>query len=259
MDPAVLMTPRDLLDVYLSFDRELSMAAAGADTDIAAAITALAVRRVPGAEQASITDRRRGQFRTLAATGAMATAGDNIQYELGSGPCIDAVVDNAVFRTGDVAIDARWPRFGARAHTETGAVSMLAFRLFFEEEPERIAALNLYSTRPDAFDETAEIIGTVLAAHSASALLAAAARDRAVHLQRALASNRRIGVAVGVLMSSHKITDADAFALLRIASQNSNRKLVDVAEDVIETGQLELPLQPAERSARRPSPPVGQA
>ena len=83
--------------------------------------------------------------------------------------------------------------------------------------------------------------GTVLATHSALAMTAAAARDRAVNLQRALASNRRIGMAMGVLMASLKVTEDDAFTLLRIASQNTNRKLLDVADEVIATGTLELP------------------
>ena len=35
------------------------------------------------------------------------------------------------------------------------------------------------------------------------------------------------------------LTDSAAFDLLRTASQNSNRKLVEVAEDVVATGWLE--------------------
>lgn len=64
-------------------------------------------------------------------------------------------------------------------------------------------------------------------------------RDRAQHLERALLTNRDIGVALGVLMSTHKITRDEAFGLLRVASQNSNRKLRDVAVEVAETGVLE--------------------
>ena len=57
-------------------------------------------------------------------------------------------------------------------------------------------------------------------------------------------------MAMGVLMATHKVTDDDAFTLLRIASQNTNRKLLDIADGVIETGALELP--PPATSRTRP-------
>lgn len=245
-----LSTPRELLDVYLGLDRQLS--AAGTDTEAAtaAAITRLAVSVVPGAEHASITDQRDGRFRTPTATGDMAATGDRIQYEHQAGPCVDAILGNGVLCTGDIGTDPRWPDVGPRLHAESGATSMLSFRLFFEQDVERAVGLNLYSTRHDAFDEEAEFVGTVLATHSALVLSAAAARDRAANLQRALTSNRRIGMAMGVLMSSHKVTDDDAFTLLRIASQNTNCKLLDIADEVIATGTLELP--PPTSSRARP-------
>jgi ANTAR domain len=62
---------------------------------------------------------------------------------------------------------------------------------------------------------------------------------RAANLETALASNREIGQAMGILMATHKLTSQRAFDLLRMASQNSNRKLRDVADDVIHVGDLE--------------------
>jgi hypothetical protein len=211
-----------------------------AKADAVTAVTQLAVSVVPGVEQASVSEGRNGRFRTVASTGEIAMTGDRIQYELGSGPCVDALIDDAVFRSNNITADTRWPQFGERVHAETGTTSMMSLRLFMEDD-DAIAGLNLYSTRPDAFVEDAQIIATVLATHSAMALIAASARERATNLQRALVSNRRIGMAMGVLMSSHKLTEGDAFTLLRIASQNSNRKLNDVADDVITTGALDLP------------------
>lgn len=58
------------------------------------------------------------------------------------------------------------------------------------------------------------------------------------NLQVALASNRRIGTAIGILMAHRHITDAVAFELLREASQRLHRKLREVAEDVVLTGAL---------------------
>ena len=52
-------------------------------------------------------------------------------------------------------------------------------------------------------------------------------------LREALVSNRRIGMAMGILMRDRDVDEHEAFAALRRISQNSNRKLRDVAEDVI--------------------------
>jgi hypothetical protein len=59
-----------------------------------------------------------------------------------------------------------------------------------------------------------------------------------LNLELALASNRDIGVAMGVLMVSRECTPDEAFSLLRQASQDTNRKLRDIAADVVRTGVL---------------------
>ena len=56
------------------------------------------------------------------------------------------------------------------------------------------------------------------------------------NLRAALISARRIGAAIGIVMGSRRVTDDDAFALLTRVSQQQNRKLRLVAEDVIRTG-----------------------
>jgi AmiR/NasT family two-component response regulator len=58
------------------------------------------------------------------------------------------------------------------------------------------------------------------------------------NLTRALDHSRAIGMAMGILMARHRLTDEQAFAALRRASQDSNRKLYLVAWDVVETGKL---------------------
>ena len=250
--PFSLPSPADIIALYVDMDRRLQAAKATTIAETAAAITAVALAMVPGVEQASITERRPTGFRTMGATGEVATRGDDIQYELSSGPCVDAILSATVFRTGDVANDPRWPEFGRRAHAETGATSMLSFRLFYETDAdrERLTGLNLYSTRANAFDDTSQAIATVLATHGAQTLAAATAREKASQLERALVNSREIGMAIGVLMATHKVTQDNAFALLRVVSQNTNRKVIDLAHEVIDTGTLEQP-------PTRPSPGYG--
>ena len=64
------------------------------------------------------------------------------------------------------------------------------------------------------------------------------ARAQIHNLEIALISARRIGTAVGIVMATYKVSDEAAFDLLVVASQNSHRKLRDIAQDVVETGDL---------------------
>lgn len=66
----------------------------------------------------------------------------------------------------------------------------------------------------------------------------AAALGRVTQLEQAVLSNRRIGMAIGILMASLKITEDRAFDLLRTASSRRNQKLRDIAEEVLLTGEL---------------------
>ncbi len=70
------------------------------------------------------------------------------------------------------------------------------------------------------------------------------ARNKVSNLTVALESNRHIGQAVGILMATYKLTEAQAFDLLRGASQYTHRKLRDVAEDVCTTGTLDATAHP---------------
>ncbi len=115
---------------------------------------------------------------------------------------------------------------------------MLSFRLYLEDEPDVRAALNLYSSVPAAFDDASRSTALLLATHSAVLVSRAVAREKVTNLELALQHGRTIGVAMGIRMVSHKITRDRAFDLLRIASQDAQRKLYDVAEDVVETGAL---------------------
>ena len=95
-----------------------------------------------------------------------------------------------------------------------------------------------YITKP--FEEP-ELVARV-ATHTELALMRQIvideAQGKAEHLERALASNRTIGTAIGILMSQQRVTSDAAFALLREHSQNSNRRLREIAEDVVLTGAL---------------------
>jgi hypothetical protein len=66
-------------------------------------------------------------------------------------------------------------------------------------------------------------------------------------LRSALMSNRRISLAMGILMRDQNIDESQAFTYLRRTSQDGNRKLREVAEDVIRHRRLPPGMGRAER------------
>lgn len=203
-------------------------------------LVAVTVEQLATAHWASVTMLRGGRFRTEASTSESATRADLLQYDVGSGPCVGAVLDDNVYLTGDITQDERWREWGQQANAATGARSVLAYRLTLYDDTDSIACLNIYSTDRDAFDRRSLGAGLVLATHGSLLVAAMVARDRAENLVRALASNREIGVAMGILMHKHRLSRDQAFDVLRVASQDSNRKLADVATEVADTGILAI-------------------
>ncbi len=200
----------------------------------------LTVERVPPARWASLTVLQGKRFRTEASTDDRATAADVLQYDMGFGPCVDAVLVDSVYVSGDVAHDERWLKWGARVNGELGVRSVLSQRLRLSGDAGVIAGLNIYSDAADAFDEHARAVGLVLATHGGLLMNTMRANDRVRNLRRALESNREIGVAIGVLMNQHLLSQSQAFDVLRAASQDSNRKLADLAMEVVDTGTLSI-------------------
>jgi ANTAR domain-containing protein/GAF domain-containing protein len=230
-------SPAELSALYAEIGRELNAAEDG--NVVLQSIASLAARRVDGAEYAGVTVGRAGtRFATVAATDDIVNKTDAIQYELRSGPCVDAIVNETTFNVADLRADDRWPDFGPRCVAETGIVSMLSMRFYVEDDHELIAGLNMYSRTPRAFDEHGEALAHLLATHGAATVAKVAAERKSRNLLEALKHSRDIGVAMGVLMAGEKVTREQAFDLLRIASQRTHRKLAQVAAEVAETGEL---------------------
>jgi hypothetical protein len=229
-----------LAATYIDISRRLLALEAVGDAYLA--LTTLGAQ-VPGAQEAGITRVKNGKFSTPVATSDLSVETDAIQYELRSGPCVDAVLQPGNFRTGDLRADPRWPEFGRRAFEANGVLSMLSVRLYLEENDQLLVGLNMYSREPDAFDGDAETMAVLIATYGSLALAGAMARERATNLEAALENRTDIGVAMGVLMGQYKVTRDDAFNLLRVSSQHTGRKLHLVATEVADTGALPLPPQ----------------
>lgn len=191
------------------------------------------VDTIPGAQHASLSSiRRRREVSTRAATDDVSRRLDEAQYESGQGPCLSALYEQKTVRLTDMRAELRWPEFTRRA-VAIGAGSMLAVQLFVEEED--LGALNLSNDAPDAFDDESEHVALLVASHAAVAMVGAQERER---LRQAISSREVIGQATGVLIERFKATPEEAFLLLVRASQHTNRKLRDVADELVRVGTL---------------------
>jgi transcriptional regulator with GAF, ATPase, and Fis domain len=185
---------------------------------------------VPGAEDAGVSVREgRRVLRTVTATSEMVRRLNDIEHELQEGPCIQAELEHRVYRIHDMAHETRWPRFAAAA-ADVGIQSMLGYRLFVKGRT--LGTLDLYSTKADAFDDDAERIGELFAAHAAIAMIGSTER---AEFKTALSSRDVIGMAKGILMQRERLTDEEAFNLIITTSQNANIKVSDLASWIVET------------------------
>jgi GAF domain-containing protein len=191
-------------------------------------ICVLAAQTLEGCESAGMSLVRGRSIQSLAGTDQVPEDMDRFQQEAGQGPCMDAIRGKAVFSTGRVSQEQRWPEFTRRARNATGIESILSFRLFVEEDT--MGALNLYSTKVDAFDDHDQAVGAVFAAHAAVAMQAA---RREEDLERMAATRDIIGQAKGMLMAREGVDEEQAFEMLRRASQRLNVKLRDVAQRMV--------------------------
>ncbi|MGV9709704.1 GAF and ANTAR domain-containing protein [Gordonia sp. NPDC003424] len=189
-----------------------------------------AVSTVPGAEYASVTLVTKGRIETPVMIGDLAGRCDDLQRELVEGPCLRAALDDSTIHIIDMTHEPRWPRF-APAAADLGISSMVCFCLYIDGKDS--AALNLHSTRPSAFDEDARALGGLFAAHCATAFATVREREQ---LRSALTTRDIIGQAKGMLMERYAIDADAAFALLARLSQETNTKLVAVAEQLVLAG-----------------------
>lgn len=139
----------------------------------------------------------------------------------------------------DLTTTTQWCDYARAMVQETPIRSVLSFGL--QLHGDTLGVLTFYSGRPGGFDEAAQRRGRLLADHATVAIGSAASADAADSLRDALNTSRVIGAAIGVLAERHSITTDQAFDLLRVVSNNANRRLADVADDFMRTGELPEP------------------
>lgn len=127
--------------------------------DVLHGVTEAAVELIDGVDIADVLIIDDGQFRSMAPTGDLVVAVDDLQRRLGQGPCLEAAVADAIIRCPDLRHEQRWPQFAAAA-VELGVHSMLSFQLYTRRGG--AGALNLLSYEPRTHSMEAEALGAML-------------------------------------------------------------------------------------------------
>lgn len=202
--------------------------------------------QVAPADMAGITLLVEGKPRTGVFTDPDAPEIDEAQYSTGQGPCLDAFRHKEVFRIDSTAEETRWPDF-ARECAAHGIASTLSIPIVARDEG--LGALNLYSHEPSAFDDTSMTTMESFAAHAAIVLANTQvywdARELSENLNQAMQSRATIDHAVGIMMASGGRSPEDAFRILVRASQRENRKLRDIAAEIVERASRQGRSSPA--------------
>jgi GAF domain-containing protein len=152
------------------------------------------------------------------------------------GPAWAALQDQQVHVSPDLTVETRWPYYTARLLADSPVRSIMGYPLTVGKH--ELGVLALYSDQRGHFSPGIQDLSAVFAAHAALALESASRSQKSNNLELALESNRRIGMALGILINSLKVTEQQAFDLLRMTSQHTHLKLRDVAEEVIFTGSV---------------------
>ncbi len=205
-------------------------------------------RAAVGADAASamLLENRGRDIKVAGVTGPDAARADELQLDIGEGPCLDAArhinqltaelttpYSFMTHQIDDTLEDLRWPTWAPRIAAELNMRSVLSIQLRLPKV--RIGVINLYSTKPQRFTAHDRQIAELLAQHAALALAAA---QRSANLWEAIDARQLIGQAQGLLMERYGLSAAQAFGVLRRYSQDRNVKLHDVAQQLLDSRQL---------------------
>ena len=176
-----------------------------------------------------------GVCTTVAATHAMVAQADELQYELGEGPCLRAWDTVSVQYVPDTTTDPRWPEWG-RTVARAGIRSALSVPLVVQGQ--EIGAIQVYATEPHAFTDHEEYLLSLLAGPAAALLGDARTRRQPPRLdhtvQEAVTDRDRIERAVGVLMERRQLTEPTARSRLLDTSRAQGETLAQTAGHVLD-------------------------
>lgn len=187
----------------------------------------------------AITVEQDGGPSTVASSSDEARRLDEKQYEFDDGPCLTALREQHTVLIEDLDAEDRWHHY-AQEISGKGIRSVLAVPIPTDSSAR--AALNCYARTTAAFEPG--IIDVVQRhAGSISRILRLAMRLHAPdvypeHLRAALKSRAIVDAAVSLIMLQNRDGRENAMELLNLAAKDSNRKIQDIARDIIQGSDL---------------------
>lgn len=184
-----------------------------------------------------LTDQM-GHLRFMAASNPNGETLELFQLQNSEGPCMDCFTTGEPVVNADLAhAAARWPTFAPRA-IQLGYQSVHAFPMRLREQT--IGALNLFGSADALFDAADVRVVQALADVATIALMQERTIRRAEELteqlQGALTSRVVVEQAKGAVAALRGITTDEAFELLRSRARSSQKRLVDVAQALLDEG-----------------------
>jgi hypothetical protein len=174
---------------------------------------------------------------SVCSTNEVSAAIEQLQYDLGEGPCVDAYhLDRPVLEP-DLADPAtsRWPAFTGPA-LEVGVRAIFGFPL--QVGAVRLGALNLYCNRPGPLDDEQHADALVMADVAAQALLVLQANappgGLAAELEADADFQYVVHQASGMVSVQLDVSVAQALVRLRAYAFGNDGSLTEVARNVVE-------------------------
>lgn len=193
-----------------------------------------------------------GVLRFIAASDDHIGQVERLQTETGEGPCVDAHTTGRRVLVDDLAVTDRFPHFTPRA-LGTGLRAVYSFPM--RVDGQRLGALNLYRASPGNLDDddarVAQLVGDLATSYILSVDAAERSARLATQLEHALHSRVIIEQAKGKLSLAWDTDVTDAFERLRRFARCNNRRLRDVASEVL-SGTMdphEIDVPPAAQEA----------
>lgn len=188
---------------------------------------------VTGAAVSILVNGAAGQS-TVCASDRTAARLDELQFDLGEGPCWDALATRHPVLVGDFALHGRqsWPAFGEAVggDAETaGVASLFAFPLVIGSLD--IGAVDLYSTTGSQLDDGDVSDASGLADVAAWQVLRRILGDQIENEPGY--SRREVHQATGMIIAQLGVSPEEASLLLRAHAFAAERSVREIASDVV--------------------------
>ena len=197
--------------------------------------TTLATETVPGSSGAGVSLTDAGRLVTTAASDAIVKRADTLQYEVGAGPCLEAMRTLRTVRVDDLTRDTRWPAWTSQAR-KLPLASVLSVPLRLHGDV--TGALKVYATQPSHFGDREERLLTMFAEQATVLLANVRSRDELeqanARLRAVVRSRDLISMAKGVLMARNDLAEQAAFAALTEAARQQNVTVGEVARRILD-------------------------